>query len=321
MRKASLGLLIRGGTDNWSVERWKTQFERECPDRPVVVLPDPNTSASDIHYAAVWKPAPGQLTQYPNLRAIFNLGAGVDALLADPTIPAVPVVRMTVADLAGRMTEYVTLHVLLHHRQELHLRSAQRDKRWEPRLQWPARQVTVGIMGYGTLGRDAAGVLRSLGFRIVAWGRTERDREDIEYFHGSEQIDAFLSKTHILVCLLPLTPATRGILNRNLFYQLSRESPLGAPILINAGRGGLQNEPDILRSLEDGTLGAASLDVFSIEPLPPDSPLWIHPKIVITPHNAADTDPDTISRFIAGQIAAFELTGALENIVDRRRGY
>jgi glyoxylate/hydroxypyruvate reductase len=321
MHKGSLGLLIRGGTENWSVERWKAHFEDKCQDRPVVVLPDRGISPDDIHYVAVWKPAPGRLTQFPNLRAIFNLGAGVDALMADPTIPSVPVVRVTMADLAGRMTEYVTLHVLLHHRQELHLRQAQRDIRWQPRLQWPARRVTVGIMGYGTLGRESARVLRALGFRVVAWGRTVRDHQDVTYFNGDDQLDAFLAETNILVCLLPLTPATAGILNQILFQKLNRESPLGAPVLINAGRGGLQNEPDIARSLDDGTLGAASLDVFCVEPLPAESPLWTHPKVVITPHNAADVDPDTTSQFVADLIASFEATGRIENIVDRSRGY
>jgi len=321
MHKGSLGLLISVETDNWSVSRWKKQFERVCPDRSVIVLPDASVSVSDIQYVAVWKPPSGQLAQYPNLRAIFNLGAGVDALLTDPTVPSVPVVRMTVPDLAERMTEYVTLHVLMHHRQELHLRSAQRESRWEPRVQWPARCVTVGIMGYGTLGRDAARVLLALGFRVVAWGRTEQSHDQVRYFHGSKQIAEFLSETNILVCLLPLTPATKGILNRDVFSKLNRHSPLGAPVLINAGRGGLQDEGDIIQSLEDGTLGAASLDVFRTEPLPSDSPIWKHSKIVVTPHNAADTNPDTISRFIAGQLATFEATGKLENVVDRQRGY
>jgi glyoxylate/hydroxypyruvate reductase A len=119
----------------------------------------------------------------------------------------------------------------------------------------------------------------------------------------------------------PLTPFTRQILNRELFTQLHRNSPMGAPVLINAGRGGLQNEADILQCLEDGTLGAASLDVYATEPLPADSPFWSHPKIVLTPHNAADTDPDEISKYVAQQIERFEAGGALENVVDPARGY
>ena len=138
---------------------------------------------------------------------------------------------------------------------------------------------------------------------------------------GAEQLDAFLARTDILVCLLPLTSDTRHILNRDLFAKLNRNSPLGAPVLINAGRGGLQNEADILACLDDGTLGAASLDVYAQEPLPLESPFWTHPKVVLTPHNAADTDPDEISKYVARQIERFEAGGTLDNVVDRTQGY
>ena len=130
-----------------------------------------------------------------------------------------------------------------------------------------------------------------------------------------------MRQSNILVCLLPLTPDTRHVLNRDLFTKLNRESPMGAPVLINAGRGGLQNEADILQCLDDGTLGAASLDVYETEPLPPTSPFWSHPKVVLTPHNAADTDADEISKYVAQQIERFEAGGVLENVVDRGRGY
>jgi glyoxylate/hydroxypyruvate reductase A len=164
-------------------------------------------------------------------------------------------------------------------------------------------------------------VRRRLGFRVAGWSRSPRTIADIECFHGEAQLDAFLRRTDILVCLLPLTAETRHILNRPLFEKLNRASPLGAPILINAGRGGLQNEPDILQCLDDGTLGGASLDVYGTEPLPADSRFWTHPKVVLTPHNAADTDPDEISKYVAEQIERFEAGGALENVVDRGRGY
>jgi glyoxylate/hydroxypyruvate reductase A len=219
------------------------------------------------------------------------------------------------------MAEYVVLHVLMHHRQELYLRQSQREKRWQPKYQWPAAAVTVGILGLGVLGANAAEVLRRIGFRVAGWSRSEKKVDGIDCFHGSAQLDAFLRQTDILVSLLPLTPDTRGILNRALFAKLRRSGPLGAPVIINAGRGGLQNEADILACLDDGTLGAASLDVFAQEPLPADSAFWIHPKVVLTPHNAADTDADEISKYVAQQIARFEAGGALDNVVDRKRGY
>ena len=321
MNKATLALLIQGGTENWSPERWKRRFDEVCGDRPVWLLPGGQGDPAAVHYAAVWKPAPGELAAFPNLRVIFNLGAGVDALMADKSLPKVPLVRVAVGDLTRRMTEYVVLHVLMHHRQELYLRASQREKRWAPKYQWPAGAISVGIMGLGTLGTDAADALRRIGFRVAGWSNSPKTIAGVECFHGKAQIDAFLRQTDILVCLLPLTPDTRGILNRELFAKLSRSSPMGAPVLINAGRGGLQNEADILACLDDGTLGAVSLDVYAAEPLQPESPFWTHPKVVLTPHNAADTDPDEISRYVARQIARFEAGQTLENVVDPARGY
>jgi glyoxylate/hydroxypyruvate reductase A len=321
MNKGALALLIHGGSDNWSPQRWKARFGEVCGDRRVVLLPDTALDPADVHYAAVWKPVPGELAAFPNLRVIFNLGAGVDALMADRTLPDVPLVRVAVDDLTSRMTEYVVLHALMHHRQELYLRESQRVQRWAPKYQWPAAAIGVGIMGLGTLGADAADVLRRLGFRVAGWSRSAKQVDGIECFRGTAQLDAFLARTDILVSLLPLTPDTRHILNRGLFTRLNRTSPLGAPVLINAGRGGLQNEADILACLDDGTLGAVSLDVFAQEPLPADSAFWTHPKVELTPHNAADTDADAISRYVAAQIARFEAGGTLENMVDRGRGY
>jgi glyoxylate/hydroxypyruvate reductase A len=321
MSKGALVLLVHGGTENWSPARWKARFEEVCGDRRVLLLPNSGLDPAEVHYAAVWKPRPRELAAFPNLRVIFNLGAGVDALMADRSLPDVPLVRVAVPDLTERMTEYVVLHVLMHHRQELYLRQSQREKRWAPKYQWVAPAITVGIMGLGTLGANAAAVLRRLGFRVAGWSRSPKQVEGVACFQGGGQLEPFLRQTNILVCLLPLTPDTRHILNRDLFARLNRDSPLGAPVLINAGRGGLQNEADILRCLDDGTLGAASLDVYETEPLPPTSPFWSHPKVVLTPHNAADTDADEISKYVAQQIERFEGGGALENVVDRRRGY
>lgn len=321
MKKGALAILIRGAAGNWSPKRWKACFDEVCRDRPVFLLPSSRLDPRDIAYAAVWKPAQGELAAFPNLKVIFNLGAGVDALMEDSSLPNVTLVRVAVEDLTNRMREYVVLHVLMHHRQELALRQSQRDRRWAPKFQWPASAITVGVMGLGTLGEEAAAVLARLGFRVAGWSRRQRRIDGVECFAGDGQRDAFLRRSDILVCLLPLTPQTRGILNRGLFETLNRTSPLGAPVLINAGRGGLQDEADILACLDDGTLGAASLDVFAEEPLPADSRFWSHPRVVLTPHNAADTDADVISEYVARQIAQFERGVALENVVDPGRGY
>jgi glyoxylate/hydroxypyruvate reductase A len=321
MSKGALALLVRGSTENWSPERWRTRFVEVCKDRRVAMLPDDTIDPSEVCYAAVWKPAEGALSAFPNLRVIFNLGAGVDALIADRRLPRVPIVRVAIGDLTGRMTEYVVLHVLMHHRQQLYLWDCQRLQKWEPKFQWPASAVQVGIMGLGVLGLDAAHALKQLGFRVSGWSASQKDVAGIDCFSGDEGLEPFLRRTNILVCLLPLTARTRHILDRHLFSMLDRSSPLGAPVLINAGRGGLQVEADILDCLNDGTLGAATLDVFETEPMPQDSALWRHPRVLVTPHNAADTDPVEISRYVADQIERFEAGEALENIVDPARGY
>jgi glyoxylate/hydroxypyruvate reductase len=321
MSKGVLALLVNGSSENWSPERWKSRFDAACGDRRVALLPDETIDPSEVCYAAVWKPAKGALRAFPNLRVIFNLGAGVDALMADPTLPGVPVVRVAIDDLTGRMTEYVVLHVLMHHRQQLYLWDCQRHQKWAPKFQWAARAIGVGIMGLGVLGLDAALALKRLGFRVSGWSSSAKHIGGIDCFSGEDGFEPFLQRSNILVCLLPLTASTLHILNRKTFSMLDRTSPLGAPVLINAGRGGLQIEADILDCLDDGTLGAATLDVFETEPLPQHSALWNHPKVVVTPHNAADTDPVEISKFVAHQIERFEAGEALDNIVDLARGY
>src|SRR3979411_1960384 len=197
MNKAALALIVRGGSANWSPERWKSRFDEVCRGRRVLLLPDAPFDPAEIHYAAVWKPGHGELAAFPKLRVIFNLGAGVDALMADSSLPKVPLVRVAVGDLTHRMTEYVVLHVLMHHRQELYLRASQREKRWVPKFQWPARAISVGIMGLGPPGADAAEALRLIGFRVTGWSRSQKQVEGIECFHGSAQIQAFLRRSNI----------------------------------------------------------------------------------------------------------------------------
>jgi glyoxylate/hydroxypyruvate reductase len=321
MTHGALALLITGGTENWSPPRWRERFRAVCPDRAVALLPADHVDSDAVRYAAVWKPVPGTLKAFPNLAAIFNLGAGVDALMADPTLPDVPIVRVADADLTGRMTEYVVMHVLIHHRHQRTIDACQRDRRWDPPAQRAAGAVRVGVMGLGVLGRDAADVLRRIGFDVAGWSRGRKDIPGIATYAGEAELAPFLARTDILVCLLPLTPATRGILNRRTFSLLARDGALGGPVVINAGRGGLQVASDLLAALDDGTLVAATLDVFEPEPLPAESPFWSHPKVTVSPHNAADTDPDAISIYVAEQIARHERCEPLQNVVDRRLGY
>jgi len=319
--KGALALLITGGTENWAPLRWRERFTRVCADRAVALIPDDAIDPALVRYAAVWKPQPGALCGFPNLAAIFNLGAGVDAVVSDLTLPPVPLVRVAVDDLTKRMTEYVVMHVLMHHRRQGYYAESQRARVWAPKLQWAARDLRVGVMGLGVLGRDAAEVLARVGFDVAGWSGTWKSIPGIRCFAGEGQLGEFLARTDVLVCLLPLTAQTRGILNRRTFARLARDGKLGGPVVINAGRGGLQNEDDLLAALDDGTLLAATLDVFHAEPLPADSPFWTHPKVTLSPHNAADTDPEAISLYVAEQIARHERGEALDNVVDRKAGY
>lgn len=299
---------------------WAARIRALEPGRDVRIWPDAGNRA-EIAYAMAWKPQDGALKDLPNLKALFSLGAGVDALIGLTDLPPVPLVRVVDPDLTARMSEYVVLNVLLHHRRMLRAFADQRARHWEPYDQPAAGAVRVGILGLGELGRDGAAKLSMMGFQVAGWSRRPRQVEGIACFAGEEGLAPFLARTDILVVLLPLTEATRGIVDYALLAGLARDGALGGPVLINAGRGGLQKEDDILRALDDGTLAAASLDVFETEPLPQDSPLWSHPRVIVTPHVAADSDPEALARYLVGQIRRFEGGEGLRNVVDRATGY
>ncbi|MBO0766663.1 MAG: glyoxylate/hydroxypyruvate reductase A [Hyphomicrobiaceae bacterium] len=286
---------------------------------------EPNVGqAADIEAALVWQPPPGLLARLPGLRLIVSVGAGVDGLLADPTLPKVPLVRFVDPDLTGRMAEYITLQVLYHQRRMSEFRDLQTQRVWRYLPEPAASDVRVGLMGLGVLGRAAADALRPFGYRLRGWSRTPKTVEGVVSFCGPEGLDAFLAETDILAVLLPLTQETRGLVNRGLLGRLSRHgrSPLlPGPALINAGRGGLQVDRDIVAALQSGELYAASLDVFETEPLPAASPLWQHPRVVVTPHNAAESAPAAIARYALRQWRAYNSGAALDHVVDRTRGY
>ena len=306
---------------------WEARLRALAPDRLIRRWPECVGALADIAYACAWQAPRGLLATLPNLRVIFSLGAGVDHLLNDPTLPAVPVVRIVDPDLTMRMTEYVVLHVLMHHRRQRQYDAQQRERVWHEREQPPASAVAVGVMGLGVLGCAAAQALARLGFRTAGWSRTPKSlpgtaaHPGIETFHGSDGLDAFLRRTEILVCLLPSTPATHGILRLDLLRKLERNGAAGGAYLINAGRGPLQIDADILAALDEGSLAAATLDVFPTEPLPTASPMWTHPRVTITPHCAAASDPGPLAANILRQIDRLEAGHSLEHVVERAVGY
>ena len=311
----------------WHPETWAAQMRAALPGRRIIstersgACEAPDAELAEVHYVLAWKPRQDVLDRLPDLRVIFSLGAGVDHLFALPDLPDVLLVRIVDPDLTARMTEYVVWQVLHHHRQGAGYARLQAEHIWRDLDQPAARDVTVGMMGLGVLGQDAADVLGRLGFRMRGWSRTPKHVPGMEVFHGTDGLDPFLAGTDILVALLPLTAETRHLIDRSLLRKLRRDGPLGGPVLINAGRGGCQVETDIVEALRDGTLKGASLDVFETEPLPADSPLWSSDNVVITPHAAAVSDPVALAGQIADQIEAFERGETLRNLVDRRRGY
>jgi glyoxylate/hydroxypyruvate reductase A len=302
---------------SFNPQRW---YELLSQSRKVVLEPEGPRDPS-IQYAVVWKHRPGVLSMLPDLKIIFSIGAGVDHIFADPDVPDVPIVRVVADNLTQYMTEYVVWRVLDHHRQGLTYRSQQPRGIWHEPPQPAADAVRVGIMGLGNLGHAAARALIALGFKVNGWSRTPRSMEGITTFHGADGLDPFLNATDILVSLLPLTPATRGMINYDLLGKLNRDNALGGAFLINAGRGQLQKDADIVRALDDGLIKEASLDVFETEPLPATSPLWSHPKIFVTPHAAATSDPVHLVPPMLAQMDAFERGEKLLNVVDREAGY
>lgn len=299
---------------------WARAFTKALAPYPVVRRGDAFDPA-DVRYIFVWKPKPDAFDGLDNLKAILSLGAGVDALLKHPRLPDAPIVRFVDEDLSQRMSDYVVAHVTMHHRQFTRFRADQKARVWKQYYPPAAGETTVGIMGMGVLGQDAVRRLKPLGFDLRSWSRTPKSIDGVQGFVGDEAFDDFLSGTDILVNLLPLTPETTGILNRETFSKLRRDRLAGGPVIINAARGGHQKEADIAACLADGTLGAASLDVFEVEPLPQDSPLWLIENCYITPHIAAISSEQSGVRYFSAVLTGHEAGEPLPNVVDRSRGY
>lgn len=294
---------------------WRRELRRRLPDLDVRVWPETGDPA-EIDMALVWRVPPGLLRTLPNLRLILSLAAGIDGLLGDPSLPELPICRLIDPSLTRAMSEFVLLQVLKYHRRlDLYARQ-QREAHWALHLPSPPAATAVGIMGLGELGRDAAGALVAHGFAVRGWSRTAKALDGVACFAGEDGLGAFLAGTSILVCLLPLTDATRGILDAGLFARL----PHGAR-LVNVGRGAHLVEADLLDALDRGQLAHASLDAFPTEPLPPGHPFWHHPRIDLTPHAASYGLPEIAAEGVADNIRRWREGRPLLHVVDRGRGY
>jgi glyoxylate/hydroxypyruvate reductase A len=309
-----MALIIRIGParEQW----WLDHLQALLPEIECRRWDEPG-NLEEIEYAVVWKPPAGGLKRFPNLKCIVSVGAGIDHVLVDPERPRhVPIIRTTGEDLTQRMREYVCLHVLRHHRRLPEIDEIQKTQEWRQTVNPPAYLRRVGIMGQGNLGADAARTLSVIGFDVAGWSRRPKDIAGVKNFAGAEAFEAFLNRSDILVCLLPLTEATRGILNDTLFSAL----PPGACV-INAARGEHLVEEDLLAALDDGRIEYATLDVFHQEPLPAGHPFWAHPRVLVTPHVASLIDPVAGGAAIAENLRRFIKGEPVPDLVDLEQGY
>jgi glyoxylate/hydroxypyruvate reductase A len=309
-----MALVIRvgGARQEWWLEHMRSLLpELDCRSW------DDAGDADEIEYAVVWKPPPGGLKRFRNLKCIVSIGAGIDHVTNDPDLPRhVPMIRTTAFDLTQRMREYVTLHVLRIHRRLPEIEAAQPVREWRQLINPPAYERKVGIMGLGNLGADCARTLSVVGFDVAGWSRRQKQMESVTCFSGEQGFRPFLERTDILVCLLPLTPETQGIMNADLFAAL----PEGASV-INCARGGHLVDEDLLRALDDGHIAYATLDVHHREPLPDDHPFWDHPRVLVTPHVASLIDPVAGGETIARNLRRFIAGEPVPDLVDLQRGY
>lgn len=296
-------------------EQWQRLFAEHAPDIEWRAWPDIG-DPKDIRYLAAWQ-APDDLeTLLPNLQVLFALSAGVDQLDLDRLPTTLPVVRLLDPSITRGMCEYASFAVLSLHRDMLRYRQQQMARCWQAHLLQPAAKRRVGVMGLGTQAQQILATLQTFGFALSGWARSEHRIAGVDCFAGAEQLPTFLGRCDIVVCVLPLTEETKGILNRQLFQHL----PKGAA-LVNMGRGGHLIEEDLLEALASGQLSAAVLDVLEQEPAAPDHPFWHHPQILLTPHIAAMTQPESAFSVLLENIRRHQRGESMLGQVDRERSY
>lgn len=295
---------------------WSGHLRRLMPELEVRVWPDVGDPAK-IEAALVWKAPPGELAKYPNLKLIVNLGAGVDAIVADRTIPAhVPITRIADPEMSRMMAQFVLLAVMRHHRNFVAFERAQRERRWQYVHPRETRETTVGIMGLGHLGAVAAAELVRQGFTVRGWSRTAKTVDGVATFHGPAQLDAFLDGVGVLVVMLPYTKETDGIVGKAVFDRL----PQGA-CFVSVGRGKTVDEDALVAALRSGRVAEATLDVFREEPLRQDHPLYGFDQVLVTPHLASVAIPRSAAEQVVDNIRRAREGRPLQNRIEPSRGY
>ncbi|MDC1311944.1 glyoxylate/hydroxypyruvate reductase A [Burkholderiales bacterium] len=295
---------------------WKTRIERDLPAFQFELL-EYVEEKQFVKYALVWSPPNGLLNTFENLKAVFVLGAGVDALLRDPNLPSIPIVRLEDAGMAQQMAHYVIYGVLRFQRRFEEYEDFQIIKQWKPLVHIePIEQFSVGVMGLGAIGLVVAEQVSRLGFPVLGWSTSPKEIDGIRTFYGEDGLVRFLAEARVVVDLLPLTAATEKLINRKFLNRMSADS-----FLINIGRGAHLLEDDLLEALEQRVIAGAMLDVFEQEPLPLENPLWNHPKVIVTPHVSGITMPQVALDQIISNIKLLESGGTPKALVDRKKGY
>jgi glyoxylate/hydroxypyruvate reductase A len=294
---------------------WTRYFAEHAPDIDFRVWPDAG-KLDEIEYLIAWQAPQELLAALPQLKVLFSSGAGIDHVDFSAVPAHIPIVRMVEPGIINGMVEYVSLAVLALHRDFFDYVAAKAARTWEALEVPPASARTIGVMGMGVLGRAVLERLATYGFRLRGWNRSLRHVEGVESFAGTEQLQPFLKGCDVLICLLPLTPATKGILNRELFAAL----PFGAA-LINVGRGPHLVGTDLIDALDSGRLSRVILDVTDPEPLQPEHPFWTHPRVFLTPHVASMTQPETAAPILLENLRRHQRGEQLLDVVDRSRGY
>jgi glyoxylate/hydroxypyruvate reductase A len=294
---------------------WASYFAKHAPDLEFRTWPDAG-NLREVEYLIAWQVPADFLAQMPQLKVLFSSGAGIDHVDLSAVPAHIPLVRMVEPGIINGMVEYVSLAVLALHRDFFDYVTQKAARSWNALEVPPASARTIGVMGMGSLGCAVLERLASYGFTLRGWNRSPRTMEGVQSFAGADQLQPFLAGCDILICLLPLTAATKGILNRDLFAAL----PAGAS-LINVGRGPHLVDADLLAALDSGHLSRAILDVTDPEPLPPDHAFWTHPRVFVTPHVASMTQPETAAPILLENIRRHQRGEPLAGVIDRGRGY
>jgi glyoxylate/hydroxypyruvate reductase A len=298
-----------------NAQAWRDNFAAQLPDLEIRIWPDAG-AAADIEYLAFIRPDFDSLPALPNLKAMFSRSAGVEAFVNHPRLPKAPLGKVEPSGGDPMMTEYVVMHVLRFHRDMPGYQAAQANREWRRTRIVRPEERRIGFLGLGLMAKAPALVLKSLGFPVSAWVRSPRTDSEIPIFHGPGQLENFLGQTDIAVCLLPLTKETEGIFCARTFAMM----PRGA-MLVNVGRGGHVVADDLIRALDSGQLSYAALDALRPEPLPPESPLWLHPKVTVMPHVARRPTVAQLVTEIAANIRSIEGGGRLLQEIDKTTGY